>query len=84
MAKDFKAFNHGTGKIDLTHFSKKVINFAKPIEIHLKEDGSITNEPSFCIVLEKESENRITIGEITLKMINEGLADIGYKLSKTE
>ena len=50
----------------------------RPVEIHLKEDGSKANEPSFCIVM-TDFNNQVA-GEISLEMLNDGLADIGYEI----
>ena len=88
MKKENKAFvgiNHGKGKIDLTkHNSDGRFNNVtemKPIEIHLKEDGSVKDEPSFAIVM-KNVFGAVVYGQISLEMLNEGLADIGYKIIK--
>jgi hypothetical protein len=80
MNKDFKAFNHDTGQIDLSKFGNAIQ--MKPIEIHLKEDGSIENKPSFAIVMADPNIGYV-FGQISLKMLNEGLADIGYELVRT-
>lgn len=79
MEKAFKAFNHGTGKIDLSNH--KGLSVMRPVEIHHKEDGSITNEPSFAIVMVAPYEYPI-VGEISLKMLNDGLNKIGYEIVK--
>ena len=79
MEKEFKAFNHGKGKIII---GEEVASFeAMPIEIHLKEDGAVDDTPSFAIVMRSRIGTNI-IGQISLKMLNEGLADIGYKMVK--
>ena len=78
--KPFNGFNHGTDNVDLRHY--KNITIMKPIEIHLKEDGSITDEPSLVVVLENSIQNNYVAGEISLEMLNNGLSDIGYKLVK--
>lgn len=77
--KPFVGYNHGKNKIQLE--GNRFLH-AKPIEIHLKEDGDINNEPSFAIVMEHVAFIHITfiVGEISLKMLNEGLEDIGYKI----
>ncbi len=77
--KDFTAYNHGKKQIDL-----RDIGFTtdmRPTEIHFKEDGSLDNKPSFCIVLEAPML-RAAIGELTVEMFNDALKDIGYKLIK--
>jgi len=82
MEKDFKAFNHGKKKIDLSEYHPILM---RPIEIHLKEDGSITNEPTLTIVMIHPSMDYFVIaGEVSLKMFNDGIKDIGYELKKIE
>lgn len=81
MDKAFKAFNHGKDKIDLRHH-KGIIEM-KPVEIHHKEDGSIKDEPSFCIVMTHPFSPTVG-GEISLEMLNDALADIGYEVIRKE
>ena len=80
MGKAFQAFNHGTGKMDLTKHKNIVV--MRPTEIHLKEDGSKKNEPSFAIVM-TDFRNTV-VGEISLEMLNDGLADIGYEVVRRQ
>lgn len=80
MEKPFKGINHGTGQIDLTHH-KEIEEFS-PVEIHLKEDGSLKNEPSFAIVLTSPYSRTQVFGQISLEMLNEGLDDVGYEIIK--
>lgn len=82
--KEFKGFNHGTGSVALGLANATGLNTdqKRPVQIHLKEDGAIGDKPSFCLVLTNGRE--VTIGQISLEMFNEGLADIGYKLVKDE
>lgn len=54
----------------------------RPVEIILKEDGSLKDEPVFVIVMTHPVRDPVA-GQISLEMLNEGLADIGYKLIKT-
>lgn len=80
---DFKAFNHGKNKIDLS--SKNNLVFMRPTEIHLKEDGDINDEPSFAIIMAIPFQSEFVapvVGEISLKMFNEALESIGYKIIK--
>lgn len=84
--KDFIGTNHGTGPIklkELSPFEKEIgLLVMKPTEIHLKEDGSIKDEPSLAIVMQRPDIGATVVGEISLEMFNEGLADIGYKMVK--
>ena len=84
--KDFNCYNHGTNQIDVIKHSpieRYKFRIGRPIEMHLKENGSKDDKPSFAIVIELSNGNRI-IGEISLQMLNEGLKDIGYKLLSVE
>lgn len=74
-----KAFNHGKGQIDLTHLPPDSEQM-KPVELHLKEDGSISNEPSLLIVMERYKD--YVFGEVSLAMLNEALGELGYKITK--
>lgn len=83
MNKDFEGFNWGKEKIII----KPPKNFTplevRPVQIHLKEDGSLNDEPSFVIVSDHVS-GLWTYGQISFKMFNEGLNDIGYELRKRQ
>ncbi len=88
MPNDFIGINHG--KKQMRFASDDKIVYApvdlRPIEIHLKEDGAIDDGPSFCMVLSdmgriKDYERRM-LAQISLKMFNEGLTDIGYQIIK--
>lgn len=88
--KLFKAFDWGTGQIDLTHHEVKMLEL-KPLEIHHKSNGTINSGPVFGIVMgipkdignAPEVKNAPMIyGQISLEMLNEGLAEIGYEIIK--
>lgn len=79
--KPFKGINHGTGLIDLRHLA--VVAVLMPIEIHLKENGTIDEKPSLSIIM-KDIDGIRVVGEISLKMLNEGLEDVGYQITKIE
>lgn len=72
-----KAFNHGKGQIDLQHLGPSALEL-RPSEIHLKENGSTSNEPSFAIVLEGGPLK--VYGQVSLKMLNEALGELGYTI----
>ncbi len=79
--KPFKGFNHGKGLIDPTTFLAHTnVVQALPTSIHLKEDGAKDGGPSVAIVM--ESRGGAAFGQLSLKMWNEGLKDIGYKIVK--
>jgi len=77
--KEFQAFDHGTGKIDLSQHQHLIQ--MKPVEIHHKEDGTKDDKPSFAIVMTSPVMDPV-VGQISLEMLNEGLEDIGYKIEK--
>jgi hypothetical protein len=52
-----------------------------PIKLYLKEDGAKDNGRSIAL-LSIDANNRGYVSQISLKMLNEGLADIGYELKK--
>lgn len=77
MNKDFRGFDHGSKHIELVlnDFARE----CRPIEIHHKSDGAADDTPLFCIVM-VDGFNRHFYGQISLKMLNEGLEEIGYKI----
>ncbi len=79
MEKPFKGFNHGKNKIDLRNH--KGLCEMRPIEVHCIENGDLNNEPSFAIVMIHPFTNPVA-GQISLKMWNDGLSDIGYEIVK--
>lgn len=82
MDKPFKGISHGTGPINLTHLSDT--DQFRPVEIHLKENGSLKDEPSFAIILTSPYSKKAIVGQISLEMLNDGLADIGYTIFKMD
>lgn len=52
-----------------------------PIKLFLKEDGALDNGRSIAI-LSIDSNNIGHISQISLRMFNEGLSDIGYELKR--
>ena len=79
MGKAFKAFNHGTGPVDLRHLG--AADEMRPTEIHLKEDGALDDKPSFTIVMTALGRTP-KFGQISLRMLNEGLNELGYEIVK--
>jgi hypothetical protein len=82
MKKEFIGINHGIKAINLRN--KGRILQMRPTEIHLKENGSAKNEPSFAILLEPKDLPFKILGQISLEMFNEGLNDIGYEIVKKQ
>ena len=82
--KDLIAIDHGKHKIDLSHLKATHIVDFLPTELHHKEDGDLNNEPSSCFVLERPSNDTAIIGQISLKMLNEGLNEIGYRIERID
>lgn len=81
MEKSFQSFDHGKGKIDLTHHQSIIT--MRPVEIHHKADGSRKDEPSFCIVMASPFSPTVA-GEISLEMLNVGLSEIGYEIVRKQ
>jgi hypothetical protein len=80
--KPFKGYNHGVGPIPILTGAHEL----RPIQIHLKQDGAIDDDgkdvPSLAILMIGNDGKTVAFGQISVKMMNEGLADIGYKLVK--
>lgn len=82
MSKPFEGFHHGTSQINLKPYLPEkatVVAELRPIQIHCKADGDINNKPSFCIVM-SDNTTHCVYGQISLKMLNQGLKDIGYEI----
>lgn len=77
--KPFEGKDHGTDRMDFRHIGPAIEMM--PVEIHVKQDGDLEGNPSFAIVLRGEPKISV-IGQISLRMLNDGLSDIGYKISK--
>ena len=75
IARPFIGIKDGTGPIKLMGPIKELL----PTEIHLKEDGDVDGNPSVAIVMSDERA-KIVFGQLSLKMWNGGLKDIGYKI----
>ncbi len=83
MSENFIGINWGTEVVDLRR--PGVLTEMRPVEVHLKEDGTLDNGPSLTFVLVHpplQSTPIAVFGQISVKMLNEGLADIGYKIEK--
>lgn len=99
MNKDFDTVtghNWGTGRIQLDK-GNFLLEF-RPVEVHLKEDGSLDNEPSLCIVMVRppdvgafnipekidaeNASNLFVYGQLSLEMWNKALGEIGYEIKK--
>ncbi len=80
MKKDFTAFNWGEHKVDFSKY--KHIAEMKPVELHMRQDGSLLDDPSFAILMKHPVSPLVVYGEISLQMFNDGLADIGYEMKK--
>ena len=80
MEKEFACIkNHGTDPIDLRHLGPGIEML--PTELHFKEDGSIEDEMSLIMVMTHPV--MLTVyGQLSLKMLNDGLSEIGYEIVK--
>lgn len=88
--KPIKTFNVGKGKIDLRHL-KPAFGFClppvevRPIEIHLKEDGSLNDGPSLCIVnSDMQKSPTFFFSQVSIEMLNSALKEIGYSINKID
>jgi hypothetical protein len=79
VMKEMLIKNHGKGKIAINEDYGPIIQF-RPTELHLKEDGSLTNEPSFAVVMTRPDAKGKAVGQISLEMLNEALGELGYTI----
>lgn len=81
--KEFQCTDVGVNKIILTD---KPLIMARPIKMIHKQDGDLNDQPSFCIVMDTMVADfavmRYIAGEISLAMLNKGLNEIGYQITK--
>lgn len=77
--KPFIGIDHGAHAIDLRHHGPSIQ--VRPDEIHVNSNGSIKDEPVFVFVCASTIGKKV-FAQISLEMLNEGLADIGYKIEK--
>ncbi len=78
--KDFMTKDHGKKEVNLRHL-RNVIGEFMPAELHHKADGDVNDEPSFTLVFKGTAGYHI-YGQISLRMLSEGLEELGYKLEK--
>lgn len=76
-----KTYNHGTGPVDLRHLNQASIQ-CTPIEMHLKTDGSLTDKPSFTIVMILPLINQPVHGQYTLETFQKCLDELGYEITE--
>ena len=79
--KPFMAEDVGKGPIDVRYLGSTAQY--RPTKIIHKADGAVDNGPSFCIVMEHLVRMPV-VGQVSLKMLNEALADIGYEIVKKQ
>lgn len=80
MSKDIYTKNWGTDKIGIDPEGGPLIEF-RPTELHLKEDGARDDKPSFSIVMIRPPALGKAVGQISLAMLNEALAELGYEIT---
>ena len=80
--KDFRGVRHKESPIIIGVNDKKVTNVI-PVEVHLIPNGTLTDQPALAF-LSVDRDQYCYIGQISVKMLNEGLQEIGYKLIKDE
>ncbi len=80
--KNFKAVVWKEGEqIDLR--AHRQISELLPIELHIKKDGEINDNPSYAFVL-IDSKGRRYVAQITDRMLQEGLKAAGIENTKTK
>ncbi len=78
-----KGIDVGRGQIDLRHIGFYAHEM-RPTEIHHKADGAEEGKPSFAIVMVNKAQDVAFFGQVSLKMFNKALADIGYEIKRKE
>ncbi len=76
-----RTYNHGTGLIQTDMKGIVKLTQGMPTELHLKEDGTLDNKPSFAVVIEDLNRNKV-IGQISLRMLKQALNELGYDVVK--
>lgn len=71
--------NHGTGKIAIVTDTESVIE-TDLTHLHLKEDGTVDDKPS--LAFESIVPGYIFVSQISLKMLNDALNELGYQITK--
>lgn len=74
--REMKTKNCGTNSL---MFHDSVIEM-RPTELHMKEDGSIDDKPSFCFVAELRMSPHRVIMQVSLRMLNEAMNELGYEI----
>lgn len=90
MEKPFKGINVGMEPFVIP-YNDTLVQLL-PTEIYLKENATLTDGPGFAIVLRLPADMTeklgcpfpTVVGQLSLEMFNDGLADIGYKIIKTD
>jgi hypothetical protein len=92
--KPFAGFNSGNEMINLTHLQTEItengverngviIEEMRPIEVHVRENGTMDDKPSFCFIFKPPPYIPFYVqGQISLRMLNDGLKEAGYKIEK--
>ena len=92
--KPFQGFNSGNEMINLTHLqieltesgverNRVIIEEMQPVEVHVRENGTLDDKPSFCFVMKPPLHIPFHVqAQISLRMLNDGLREAGYKIEK--
>jgi hypothetical protein len=76
-----KTKNWKKGQADLTYLGKNVIQL-RPEELHLLENGAKDESESFIIIMQRPGI--AAFGQVSLKMLNEALDELGFRIIKTK
>lgn len=77
--KDIKTFHHGDNPIAIDSEGAPVIQF-RPVELHVNNNGSTTNEPIFAIIGIKPPVTGKALMQVSLRMLNEAMQELGYEI----
>lgn len=80
---DFKVYNWGLEQIDLTdmgHTPRQMI----PTECHIRENGSISDEPTLLFVMENGNDVETVVAQISLRMFQPVLDEIAMLRGKSK
>ena len=78
-------FDHGTGPIEIEPGpGQYLMEQMHHIQLHHKSNGALDDTPSFCFVMANGNETHIAYAQISLRMLNKALLELGYMITETE
>ena len=73
-------FNHGKSQIKLNF--PNATKHMRPIELHMREDGSLNNTPSFAMVMMNQTGTQFVVGQFSIETLTDCLDELGFTLTK--